>query len=48
MAASPQDVLGFWRSAGPTKWFAKDKAFDEAMGKVEGKVQGGSRVRSNW
>ena len=31
MAASPQDVLGFWRSAGPTKWFAKDKAFDEAI-----------------
>jgi uncharacterized protein (DUF924 family) len=31
MAASPQDVLGFWRSAGPAKWFAKDKAFDEAI-----------------
>jgi uncharacterized protein (DUF924 family) len=26
--ATPDDVLSFWRSAGPKKWFAKDDAFD--------------------
>ena len=31
MAASPQDVLHFWREAGPAKWFAKDARFDEAI-----------------
>ena len=25
----PQDVLAFWRDAGPKKWFTKDAAFDE-------------------
>ena len=25
------DVLNFWFSAGPEKWFAKDDAFDEAI-----------------
>ena len=29
--ASPQDVLAFWRAAGPDKWFAKDSAFDDAI-----------------
>ena len=27
----PQDVLAFWRDAGPPKWFAKDDAFDRAI-----------------
>ena len=27
-APSPIAVLDFWRDAGPTKWFAKDEAFD--------------------
>jgi len=27
--ASPQDVLAFWREAGPSRWFRKDSAFDE-------------------
>jgi uncharacterized protein (DUF924 family) len=31
MAASPQDVVGYWRNAGPAKWFAKSEAFDEAL-----------------
>ena len=31
MSASPQDVLAFWREAGPDKWFKKDSAFDEAI-----------------
>jgi uncharacterized protein (DUF924 family) len=26
--ASPADVVGFWREAGPQKWFRKDAAFD--------------------
>jgi uncharacterized protein (DUF924 family) len=25
---APQDVLAFWRGAGPEKWFKKDEAFD--------------------
>jgi uncharacterized protein (DUF924 family) len=28
MTASPQDVLAFWRAAGPDKWFKKNDAFD--------------------
>ena len=31
MTAHPNDVLGFWRSAGPKQWFAKSHAFDEAI-----------------
>jgi uncharacterized protein (DUF924 family) len=29
--ASPQDILHFWREAGPKKWFAHSAAFDEAI-----------------
>ncbi len=29
--AAVQDVLTFWREAGPKKWFSKDTAFDEAI-----------------
>lgn len=28
----PEDVLAFWRAAGPQKWFAKDAAFDRSIG----------------
>jgi uncharacterized protein (DUF924 family) len=28
----PQDVLAFWRGAGPEKWFKKDAAFDAEVG----------------
>ena len=31
MTAHPNDVLGFWREAGPKKWFKKVTAFDEAI-----------------
>jgi uncharacterized protein (DUF924 family) len=31
LAATPQDVLGFWRQAGPRKWFARDARFDAAI-----------------
>jgi uncharacterized protein (DUF924 family) len=31
MAATPNDILGFWREAGPDKWYAKSDAFDAAI-----------------
>ena len=31
MIAKPQEVLAFWRGAGPEKWFDKDDAFDNAI-----------------
>lgn len=31
MTAHPNDVVGFWRNAGPPKWFKKAAAFDEAI-----------------
>ena len=31
MTAHPNDVIGFWRHAGPAKWFKKVNAFDEAV-----------------
>jgi uncharacterized protein (DUF924 family) len=31
MSAHPNDVTGFWRQAGPEKWFKKVAAFDDAI-----------------
>ena len=31
MTAHPHDVTGFWRAAGPAKWFAKGNRFDDAI-----------------
>lgn len=31
MPAIPNDILGFWRSAGPSKWFVHRRAFDDAI-----------------
>jgi uncharacterized protein (DUF924 family) len=31
VAANPNDILHFWRQAGPPRWFKKDRAFDEAI-----------------
>ncbi|HZP77910.1 MAG TPA: DUF924 family protein [Pseudolabrys sp.] len=28
VSVTPADVVGFWRDAGPDKWFEKDSAFD--------------------
>ena len=28
MSESPEDVIAFWRDAGPEKWFTTDEAFD--------------------
>jgi uncharacterized protein (DUF924 family) len=31
MPAHPADVVGFWRQAGPARWFAHDAKFDSAI-----------------
>ena len=31
MAANPNDVLHFWRAAGPAHWFKKSNRFDDAI-----------------
>jgi len=31
MAAIAADVVGYWRHAGPSKWFKKSAAFDDAL-----------------
>lgn len=31
MTAHPLDVIGFWQSAGPARWFSKSAAFDDAI-----------------
>lgn len=28
---APRAVIGFWRDAGPARWFAHDEAFDDAI-----------------
>lgn len=30
--ATPAEIIAFWREAGPERWFAKDEAFDAAIG----------------
>lgn len=31
MVATPADVTGYWSAAGPSKWFTKSDAFDDAV-----------------
>lgn len=31
MPATPPDITGFWRAAGPKRWFAKNPNFDAAI-----------------
>jgi uncharacterized protein (DUF924 family) len=31
LTATPEDVIGFWRQAGPKAWFRKDDAFDQLV-----------------
>jgi uncharacterized protein (DUF924 family) len=31
VAATPNDILGYWRAAGPPKWYARSQAFDAAI-----------------
>jgi uncharacterized protein (DUF924 family) len=28
---APEEIVAFWRAAGPDKWFSKDEAFDEEL-----------------
>jgi uncharacterized protein (DUF924 family) len=30
-APGPDEVIGFWREAGPERWYKKDPAFDQAI-----------------
>jgi uncharacterized protein (DUF924 family) len=29
--ATPEDILAFWREAGPDRWFKRDAAFDQSI-----------------
>ena len=31
MSATPEDILGFWRNAGPKQWYARNSRFDDAI-----------------
>ena len=31
VTAHPNDILGFWRNAGPRRWFSHSDAFDDAI-----------------
>jgi len=31
VVATPNDILGFWKNAGPAQWYAAKPAFDEAI-----------------
>jgi uncharacterized protein (DUF924 family) len=31
LVATPNDIIGYWRHAGPKQWFAAKRAFDEAI-----------------
>jgi len=31
VAAHPNDILGFWREAGPRRWYSRSDAFDAAV-----------------
>ena len=31
LAATPNDILGFWKHAGPKQWYAANPRFDEAI-----------------
>ena len=44
MTQLPADVVGFWRAAGPAKWFTKDRGFDaDIRSRFEGLHHGAAR-----
>ncbi|MBB5659533.1 DUF924 family protein [Brevundimonas halotolerans] len=47
---SPNDVIAFWKEAGPGKWFAKDEAFDAAFKDrfLEAHMAGARRELDGW
>ncbi len=44
------DVTGFWRDAGPARWFAKDEAFDAAFRErfFDAHLQASRRELDHW
>lgn len=40
---SPNDILSFWRAAGPKSWFAKDDGFDAACRRFAPAVEAAAR-----
>ena len=50
MNASPSEIIAFWKQAGPSKWFAKNAAFDEAIrGRFEALHHAAARgEREDW
>jgi len=47
---APSDVVGFWKEAGPSKWFAKDDAFDAAFRRMfeHGHMMAARRELDHW
>lgn len=51
---SPDEILSFWREAGPSRWFAKDAGFDAELAKrfiahSEAALRGGlDHWATNW
>lgn len=46
----PSDVIGFWKEAGPGKWFAKDDAFDDVFRQrfLHGHMMAARRELDHW
>ncbi|WP_372707874.1 DUF924 family protein [Brevundimonas sp.] len=47
---TPSDVVAFWKEAGPSKWFAKDDAFDAAFQRIfeHGHMMAARRELDHW
>lgn len=47
---TPSDVVGFWKEAGPGKWFAKDDAFDSSFRRMfeHGHMMAARRELDHW
>ncbi len=47
---TPSDVVGFWKEAGPDKWFAKDDAFDDTFRQrfAHGHMMAARRELDHW
>ena len=50
MTDSPEDVVAFWREAGPEKWFKTDEAFDEEIASRFSALHGAAAqgVHDSW
>jgi uncharacterized protein (DUF924 family) len=47
---TPSDVVAFWKEAGPSKWFARDEAFDAEFRRRfhDAHVAAARRERDDW